>query len=83
MLHGAMLLSDEQAGAIYESPMPSKRWGLLLLSVRALSQRLAVGLLPANAQQPPQQLSLCMVCHGRGNSKMPLVPSLAGQPKVH
>ena len=64
--------------------MPSKRWGLLP-SVRALAAAACVvGLLPANAQQPPpQQLSLCMACHGpQGNSKMQLVPSLAGQPKV-
>jgi cytochrome c553 len=39
-------------------------------------------LTPAQAQQP-QKLELCVACHGpQGNSQNPLIPSLAGQPKV-
>ena len=39
---------------------------------------------PAQAQQPSSaQLALCMACHGlQGNSQIPMIPSLAGQPKV-
>lgn len=37
---------------------------------------------PAHAQQP-QQLQLCVACHGpQGNSTNPLIPSLAGQPRT-
>lgn len=42
-------------------------------------------LAPAQAQkaQQPQQLALCIACHGaQGNSQIPLTPSLAGQPKL-
>lgn len=39
-------------------------------------------LAPTQAQQPPK-LELCVSCHGpQGNSLNPLIPSLAGQPKV-
>jgi cytochrome c553 len=39
-------------------------------------------LAPAQAQQP-QQLNLCVACHGpQGNSQIPTIPSLAGQPKI-
>lgn len=39
-------------------------------------------LAPTLAQQP-QKLELCVACHGpQGNSQNPLIPSLAGQPKV-
>jgi cytochrome c553 len=39
-------------------------------------------LTPAQAQQPPK-LELCVACHGpQGNSQNPLIPSLAGQPRV-
>lgn len=39
-------------------------------------------LAPTQAQQP-QKLELCVACHGpQGNSPNPLIPSLAGQPKV-
>lgn len=45
-----------------------RRWALLLA---------AVFLVPAHAQQT------CMTCHGPGgNSLMPTVPSIAGQPKL-
>lgn len=37
---------------------------------------------PASAQQP-QRLELCVACHGPlGNSQNPLIPSLAGQPRI-
>jgi cytochrome c553 len=36
----------------------------------------------AQAQQP-QQMQLCVACHGpQGNSQNPLIPSLAGQPRI-
>lgn len=36
----------------------------------------------AQAQQP-QRLELCMACHGpQGNSQIPQIPSLAGQPRI-
>ncbi len=63
--------------------MPSHKTSNFSYASRALA---AVALLfflaPAQAQQP-QQLPLCMACHGpQGNSQIPLTPSLAGQPKV-
>lgn len=43
---------------------------------------LLFALATAQAQQP-QQLNLCVACHGpQGNSQNPLIPSLAGQPKI-
>lgn len=37
----------------------------------------------AAAQPPPPQAAACAACHGpAGNSQQPLVPSLAGQPKL-
>lgn len=34
-------------------------------------------------QQPPPRAAVCAACHGPGgNSQQPLVPSLAGQPKI-
>lgn len=37
----------------------------------------------APAQQPPPQAAACAACHGPGgNSQQPLIPSLAGQPKL-
>lgn len=37
----------------------------------------------ATAQQAPPQAAACAACHGPGgNSQQPLVPSLAGQPKI-
>ncbi len=33
--------------------------------------------------QQPQRLELCMACHGpQGNSQIPTIPSLAGQPRI-
>ena len=64
--------------------MRSKRSGFSSICRVLAAAALLCGLLPSQAQQPPpQQLSLCMACHGpQGNSQMPLIPSLAGQPKV-
>lgn len=37
----------------------------------------------ASAQQPPSHAAACVACHGpAGNSQQPLVPSLAGQPRL-
>lgn len=42
---------------------------------------LAAGL--AHPQPAPPQLQACMACHGpQGNSQIPTIPSLAGQPKL-
>jgi len=39
--------------------------------------------LGAGQAQQPQQLNLCVACHGpQGNSPNPQIPSLAGQPKI-
>jgi len=38
---------------------------------------------PVPAQQAPPQAAVCAACHGpQGNSQQPLVPSLAGQPRL-
>ena len=38
---------------------------------------------PALAQPAPSRLALCGACHGAdGNSQLPQIPSLAGQPRV-
>lgn len=63
--------------------MPNHKSGNFSRTSRALA---AVALLffltPAQAQQP-LQLNLCIACHGpQGNSQAPLIPSLAGQPKI-
>lgn len=63
--------------------MPNHKPGNFTRTGRALA---AVALLffltPIHAQQP-QQLNLCIACHGpQGNSQNPQIPSLAGQPKV-
>ncbi|NKE68266.1 c-type cytochrome [Ramlibacter sp. RBP-2] len=55
---------------------------------RAAGRKLAAAALlcfvaSAPAQQPPPQAAACAACHGPGgNSQQPLVPSLAGQPKL-
>ena len=65
--------------------MPSRKQNNFTSTSRALA---AVALLfylsPVQAQQPSSaQLALCMACHGtQGNSQIPMIPSLAGQPKV-
>ncbi|MFN4003571.1 MAG: c-type cytochrome [Hylemonella sp.] len=52
------------------------------LLLAGLLSALALGPPPAAAQQP-QQLQLCVACHGpQGNSTHPMVPSLAGQPRT-
>ena len=67
----------------------------LSLTSRAAAAALLFFLSPAlfaqqaqQAQQtqqipPPSQLALCVTCHGpQGNSQIPQIPSLAGQPQV-
>ena len=51
---------------------------------RALAAALLLLVGTASAQQPAAaQLGLCMACHGpQGNSQIPTMPSLAGQPKT-
>ena len=63
--------------------MPKNKPGNFTHTSRALA---AVALLfclaPIQAQQP-QQLALCVACHGpQGNSQNPQIPSLAGQPRI-
>lgn len=57
--------------------------GFLSNTGRALAAAaLLFFLAPAQAQQP-LKLELCAACHGpQGNSTNPLIPSLAGQPKI-
>jgi cytochrome c553 len=44
---------------------------------------LALFVLPTAQAQQPQQLQMCATCHGpQGNSQVPQIPSLAGQPKL-
>ncbi|MFN7195603.1 MAG: c-type cytochrome, partial [Hylemonella sp.] len=51
------------------------------LLLAGLLSALALGPPPAAAQQP-QQLQLCVACHGpHGHSTHPMVPALAGQPR--
>ena len=62
--------------------MPDKRPGTLTTSRALAAVALLFFLLSAQAQQPAQ-LPLCMACHGaQGNSQIPQIPSLAGQPKL-
>lgn len=68
--------------------MPSLKQGIATPTSRALAAAaLLFCLSPLHAQQAAQpaagQLALCMACHGpQGNSQIPSIPSLAGQPKV-
>jgi cytochrome c553 len=68
--------------------MPSPKQGKTTPTSRALAAAaLLFCLSPLHAQpaKPPAagQLALCMACHGpQGNSQIPSLPSLAGQPKV-
>lgn len=56
---------------------------LLTLTGRALTALVLCLALPAAQAQQPQQLQMCAACHGpQGNSQLPQIPSLAGQPKV-
>lgn len=44
---------------------------------------LLLGAAAAQAQARPPRLELCAACHGpQGNSQIPQIPSLAGQPKI-
>lgn len=50
---------------------------------RALAAAALLFFLGASQAQQPLQLNLCVACHGPlGNSQNPLIPSLAGQPKI-
>jgi len=50
---------------------------------RALAAAALLFFLPPTQAQQPQKLELCVACHGpQGNSQNPLIPSLAGQPRV-
>lgn len=68
--------------------MPSLKQSIATKTSRALAAAaLLFCLSPLHAQPAAQptagQLSLCMACHGpQGNSQIPSIPSLAGQPKV-
>lgn len=56
---------------------------LLTRTGRALTALALFLALPAAQAQQPQQLQMCAACHGpQGNSQLPQIPSLAGQPKV-
>lgn len=60
--------------------MPVEAW----VRAAAAAVLLAAGSVAAQAPAPPQQqLQLCMGCHGPGgNSQIPTIPSLAGQPQL-
>ena len=50
---------------------------------RALAGALLFSLGCASAQVAPPQLAACAACHGpQGNSQVPQIPSLAGQPRL-
>lgn len=50
---------------------------------RALAAAALLFFVGAVQAQQPQQLNLCVACHGpQGNSQNPLIPSLAGQPRI-
>lgn len=55
----------------------------LLRRARQLAGPVLLALAGAGAAQQPQQLQLCVACHGpQGNSPNPQIPSLAGQPRT-
>lgn len=56
---------------------PAAKWAAVVAAAAAL-------LLPvAAAAPPPETLATCNACHGAGgNSQLPRMPSLAGQPKL-
>lgn len=60
--------------------MPVEAW----VRAAAAAVLLAAGpVLPQAPAPPQQQLQLCMACHGpAGNSQIPTIPSLAGQPQL-
>lgn len=60
--------------------MPVEAW----VRAAAAAVLLAAGPVLAQTPAPPQQqLQLCMACHGPGgNSQIPTIPSLAGQPQL-
>lgn len=61
---------------------PHRLSSLLRLTRRAAGP-LLLALASAAAAQQPQQLQLCLACHGpQGNSQNPQIPSLAGQPRI-
>ncbi len=74
------------------SPSPKTRASDFSLTNRAATAALFFCLsFGAQSQQapqvrqppPPSQLALCATCHGpQGNSQIPQIPSLAGQPQV-
>lgn len=63
--------------------MPSHKPFNFTRTSRALAAVALLFFLPLAQAQQPQQLQLCIACHGpQGNSQIPQIPSLAGQPKV-
>lgn len=55
----------------------------LLRRARQAAGPVLLALASATSAQQPQQLQLCVACHGpQGNSQNPLIPSLAGQPRT-
>lgn len=63
--------------------MPNHKQSKFTSTSRALAAVALLFFLAPTLAQQPQQLNLCIACHGpQGNSQNPQFPSLAGQPKV-
>jgi len=63
--------------------MPNLKQTLGFGTSRALFAAALLFCLGSTAAQTPPQAALCSACHGpQGNSQIPTIPSLAGQPKV-
>jgi cytochrome c553 len=63
--------------------MPSPEQSSFTRTSRALAAAALLFFLAPTQAQQPLKLELCVACHGpQGNSPNPLIPSLAGQPKI-
>lgn len=63
--------------------MPSHKPSNFIRTSRALAAAALLFFLAPTQAQQPQKLELCVACHGpQGNSQNPLIPSLAGQPRI-
>jgi cytochrome c553 len=64
------------------TPMRTVRWRSLLLGLAVATVSIDVSISGAGAQGVAERIKQCAACHGEdGNSQMPNLPSLAGQPE--
>lgn len=63
--------------------MPARHPPFFARAWRSAATAVLLALAGAAPAQQPQPLELCAACHGpQGNSQNPLIPSLAGQPRI-